>query len=239
MTDLHPTVPERLFLAIRAGNNIEVAALIAGALDINIPGPDGILPLTAAILYNNPEALDLLLGVGADPNLMDGTGRLPLYHAVGQGRLGMTVQLLTHGARPVIIREGLQTLMNAAGHLQGALKERIADSPAIRETLDFTDDFGVTPLMGMVERGSLLAVEQMLDMDADIAAADRDLNTALHRAARGYSPEMARLLLERGARLDAENVEGKTPLDIAHEPGRVPAVRAVFDSFAITNADDN
>lgn len=238
MTDRHPIPYEGFFEAIATGNNIKVAAFLANGQDANQPDPGGLLPLCAAVFGNNPEALDLLLEAGADPNLADSDGHTPLYHAAKQGRIGMTAQLLIHGARPAgLAGDSFHTLINATGHLTGAIRERITASAAVRETLDMTDDFGTTPLMAAVERGNLLVVEQILDMGADISATDRDLNTALHRAARGYSPDMAKLLLERGARLDMKNVDGKTPLDLAREPGSVAAVRELFDSFAITGSE--
>ncbi len=55
-----------------------------------------------------------------------------------------------------------------------------------------------------------------LDKGVDInAATDKTLNTALHAAASQGTDNIVQFLAEHGAKLDAKDNKGRTPLDVA------------------------
>ena len=123
-----------------------------------------------------------------------GGGATPLWLAArGPDSEAMRL-LIAAGANPLVETEAQVTLlMSAAGidYRQGP-----------REKL---------------ESEVLEAVQIALDLGADVNATDADGNTALHGAAIRGVNSAVRLLLERGAKIDAKNNRGRIPLNIAED----------------------
>lgn len=92
--------------------------------------------------------------------------------------------------------------------------EHHVDAGALLNAFDPT--FGVTPLSWAVLHGRTAAVAWLLGNGADVGARNRDGATALHAAAFMGHPELAELLLERGADASAVDVNGVRPLDSSH-----------------------
>jgi ankyrin repeat protein len=66
------------------------------------------------------------------------------------------------------------------------------------------------------EHRGVEAVRLLLSKGADVAVPDRDGRTALHYAARSdYNVEIAQMLLEHGAAINAQDTSAQTPLDHA------------------------
>ena len=68
-----------------------------------------------------------------------------------------------------------------------------------------------------LETEVLAAVTLALEHGGDVTATDADGNTALHGAAIRGANSTVRLLLERGASIDAKNSQGRMPIDIAED----------------------
>lgn len=77
--------------------------------------------------------------------------------------------------------------------------------------LQATNTWGRTPLHEHASSWNG-KVEVLLDLGADIQATDTQGDTPLHSAATSGKTEAVRLLLTRGARADAVNAAGQTPL---------------------------
>ena len=77
--------------------------------------------------------------------------------------------------------------------------------------LEATNTWGRTPLHQHAASWNG-KVEVLLDLGADIHATDPSGDTPLHKAATSAKPEAVRILLARGARADAVNRAGLTPL---------------------------
>lgn len=80
--------------------------------------------------------------------------------------------------------------------------------------------FGNTPLKVAVVWGDVEAVCSLLDAGADPNIRCEDGYTALHHAAAGNHVQIGRLLINKGARTDVQNVDGQTPYDLARLLGR-------------------
>ena len=72
-----------------------------------------------------------------------------------------------------------------------------------------------TALMNASEGHQLEAASLLLELGADIGAADLSGETALHRAAKAGAAECVALLLGKGAPRDARNDDGKTASELA------------------------
>jgi len=77
-----------------------------------------------------------------------------------------------------------------------------------------TDTWGNTPLHTR-SRSWRGRIEVLLELGADIDSATASVGTPLHAAAASHIVTNARLLLARGARADAANKDGLTPLELA------------------------
>jgi uncharacterized protein len=204
-----------------------MAALYA-AVDMHTLDP--MVNRPAPILTGSMDAVDLvrvLLAHRANPNApLDapllarqhnfgdpalGAGATPLMRAAKNGDVTLMSVLLEHGADPNrATRTGMTPLLFAAG---GGRRKSLKDSIA--------------------------AVALCLDHGGDINAADNNGQTALHIAvgqgaagqgaagqgAVGREDDLIKYLAERGARLDAKDQFGRTPLDVALGAGAGAAGR--------------
>lgn len=202
--------------------------LIDRGADLNATDWYGRTPLWAAIEARNMdidnstfvnnvdrapylELVTVLLEKGANPNArtkelmpvrprmltvtgtlawVDFTGQTPFILAALSGDLAVMRLLLAHGADPKIPTfQGTTALMAAAG---------------INWVVDQTYDEGQPAL--------LEAVKLCHDLGLDVNAVNSMGLTALHGAANRGSDDIIRFLVEKGARLDVKDKEGRTPL---------------------------
>src|SRR5262249_59273446 len=96
------------------------------------------------------------------------------------------------------------------------------DAEALRRLLDsgvevdFRDQTKATPLMIASAAGKLASVKVLVERGADVDAADRDGETALHFVARHHYPEVLAALLAAGASANLVDARyGNTPLHLA------------------------
>jgi hypothetical protein len=162
--------------------------------------------LTSAISADFPAMVGLLLEKGADPET-DGGWAAGLLHIAPSPRM---VGLLVGLGYPVNGRGmGLETpLHTAVARKKPSMIAALCAVGAEREALDA---LGNTPLMEACRLGSTEAVSALLDQGAD---PNRwSLASNLSPLDRCYAqPDLVRLLVSGGARLDARNGLGDTPL---------------------------
>jgi uncharacterized protein len=166
--------------------------------------------LTATVLERVHNNGDPVLGEGATP----------LMRAARKADAAAAQVLLAHGADPAAaMKAGVTALMIASGF---GGQVRFAE---------------YNPHSG-TEREAAECVQLALDRGADVNEANDAGQTALHVAAAQRGEEFIRFLVARGARLDAKDKQGRTPLDIAmgvgggrgrgRSPGAREAVAAVL-----------
>jgi ankyrin repeat protein len=226
-----------LLIAVINGHYDVAALLIEHGADVNVVEPGGRTPLWAAVdmhtleyTLNRPppawndtldslDIISLLLDRGANPNVR-------LIRPLRPRKVNSTNnRLLGVGATP---------LHRAASH---------ADVEALRLLLDAgadsnaTTQTGTTALMlaaglgwrelysGGTEAAAIEFMKVCLERGADINATNTEGNTPLHGAAQRGSEALIRFLVAAGAKLDARNKQGLTPLDeaLGFAPVRVAA----------------
>ena len=186
--------------------------------DPNTADGAGFRPLHRAVQAGMPPLVEALLAHGADPD-----ARVPAdaRQWTGENRGGArTVAPVPIGATPFFIAawthrpEIMRTLLAAGAdpHLtaaDGTPPLAAAAGTRGRPPMGYSRHLDTHRL--------LQAVRIALDTGADVNAANDTGRTALHGAAAIRSTELIELLAERGARVDAEDNEGRTPLDLATE----------------------
>jgi ankyrin repeat protein len=217
-----------LIMAI-TNNHVDVARfLMERGADINASDWYGRTPLWAAVETRNMDVdnatfensvdreplftlIEALLDRGANPNVrmkevppirrsmlrvtgslswVDFTGQTPFLTAALSGDLRVMRLLLAHGADPHIPTvAGTTALMAAAG---------------VNWVFFQTYDEGPTALLD--------AVKLCWELGMDVNAVNSMGLTALHGAANRGSDDIIRFLVEKGARLDVKDNEGRTPL---------------------------
>ncbi|WP_319803449.1 ankyrin repeat domain-containing protein [Wolbachia endosymbiont (group B) of Aporia crataegi] len=217
---------------------------------------------------NNSDLVDLLLTKGADINAKDNSGNTPLHLATLNGKLQVVKKLLEKGADINAKDNSGNTPLHLAtfmATLNGELQvlEKLLDMGA---DINAKNNRGSTPLHIAAEHGHLEVVEKLLDERAKIYAKNNDGLTPLelannenksevvnfllgykdksgymllHYAAQDNNSGLIGFLLEKGARIDAQNNDDSTPLHLAALNGHLSAVKKLLDKGARINAKNN
>ena len=240
--NLNATDPDNmtaLNLAIINAHYDAAAVLLDLGADPNIGDVTGMAPLYAAVDMNTfpdtpgrptPKPSGTLDAVGMVKALLEhrananailnapilvrvhdrgdgtlGAGATPLMRAAKKGDVEMMRLLLAHGADPKArTKAGTEALMFASG-IGGAGRFTAYEDKQATEA-DFID-----------------AAALCLDRGADINAVSENGQTALHLAVTVRSESFIRFLVERGARVDVQDKQGRTPIDVASGVGRTRA----------------
>ncbi|MCA9175060.1 MAG: ankyrin repeat domain-containing protein [Planctomycetales bacterium] len=122
-----------------------------------------------------------------------------------------------------------------------ALAVRNGHTAAVKVLLEFganPNEYGIyslTPLANAAERGQLEIVRHLLAHGANVHAAP-DAYTALMRACIGGHAEIAKLLLEAGADINAKHDDGQLPLHFAAKRGSAACVALLLKHGADLSA---
>jgi len=199
----------------------QVARMLREGADANKEDHRGQTPLMAAVYWNKPEVVQLLLDKGADVNAKGMENVTPLITAVLTLEPETIKLLLDRGADVnAQFSSGLTALWLA-------IELGRDDTKTVRLLLDYGADAnahgrkGQTALMFWFGYGaSPEKVQLLLDHGADVNARDAEGNTALMIAAdRLNASEIIQLLLDHGAEVNAQNSLGRTALNYATEGG--------------------
>jgi len=124
-------------------------------------------------------------------------------------------------------------LLEALFVRQGAAARFLLDKGA---DVRLQDKEGMEPLGFAVFSGDPDLVGRIIDRGADVNGQDNVLDWApLHVAARGCHPDVARLLIEKGARPDPRDAEGNTPLAVAVDSNCEACLKLLADKGADIN----
>ena len=142
-------------------------------------------------------------------------GRTLLHEAAGNGNLDMVELLLRLGANPN--SDGHSPLYFTGNQCDAKTGSAIVRAlVAAGAEVDARDKLqGCTALHMAARRGHVLVAEALLDCGANIEARDKSGDTPLRRAVNCGKPEVAALLLARGANRNSVGSRGLTPVSAA------------------------
>ena len=199
--------------AAMLGNEPVCRALLDAKADVNTPSQYG-TALLPAEFSGNVDLVKMLFDHGAKFTNDRINAITPLMTAAENNRLDMLRLLLDHGAKVNDADDdGVTALMYAAraGRTEAATLLLQAGAQ-----VDTTDSHDRTALMAAAQAGYPDLVRLLLAHHADVNRQDKAGDTPLLLAAR-YSgvPEIARLLIQSGAKADVKNARGLSALDTA------------------------
>jgi ankyrin repeat protein len=191
--------------------------------------------LTHAAMDGRVEQVKKLLDKGVDVNSRNNFGETPLTAAAGRGHLEVVKLLLERGAKVNSEtgngRNALVKAMEKAwmrGGAQSAVAKLLIEhgaKPTNLETAAFV--------------GDMATIEHLIAEGADVHQKIKpDDQTILFTAALGGQPEMIRLLLDKGLKVDDADKRGQTPLMAAVAGGNVEAIKVLLDRGANVNGKD-
>jgi uncharacterized protein len=218
-----------LMYAARQGSTEAVRVLTDSGAGLNLADPDGSTALLLAILNGHYDTAALLVEKGADPNLTDNSGMAALYAAVDMNTLGEVYGRPSRQSPDKLDALGLMKLLLA----RGANPNAQLKAPALQRAHtpgEPTLGDGATPLMRAAKNGDAAAIALLLDNGAGISLTQKNKTTALMFAAglgRGVGTfakdyatdaqmlDAVKLLVARGADVNAVSAAGQTPMHFA------------------------
>ena len=218
-----------LVVAAHSGHGPFAALLLEKGAEPNAAHA-GYSALHAAVLRGDVALVNALLARGADPNapVTKGTpsryyskdwalnasalvGTTPLWQAARYGDVPVMRALTAAGANPKFVSADGTTILIAAvaansGFGTGDRRERYLGP----------GDLAPTPREN--ERLTYEVAAAAIELGAEVNLSTQTGDTALHVAASQALDSVARLLVEKGANLEATNKRGLTPLGVALVP---------------------
>ncbi|KAM0479067.1 hypothetical protein ACHAPX_005047 [Trichoderma viride] len=200
-----------LHLAVESKRTAAVQILVDADAKVNTVAKDGSAPLHVAVKQR--EILSMLLEHGADVEAIDMDGRTPLYLSVEDGEIETMNMLIDKGANVhLAARDGRTPLHVAVSRGQDGLEVAKILLQAGADANTRAQD-GATVLHIAAQSGSLFDILNLLGgVELELDAIDEYGQTALLIAVYKREWPAARLLLERGARVNADRKNGYTPL---------------------------
>uniref|UniRef100_A0A8D3EAK7 Palmitoyltransferase n=1 Tax=Scophthalmus maximus TaxID=52904 RepID=A0A8D3EAK7_SCOMX len=192
--------------------------LVEAGFDVRQPDKENVTLLHWAAINNRIDLVKYYISKGAIVDQLGGDlNSTPLHWATRQGHLSMVVQLMKYGADPSLIDgEGCSCGHLAAqfGHTsivayliaKGQVRNLQQGRPKL--SLSWTHKVKVN-----VDPTRLL-----LTFNVSVNLGDKyHKNTALHWAVLAGNTTVISLLLDANANVDAQNIKGETPLDLAKQ----------------------
>lgn len=246
-----------LLAALKAGDSRTAAVLLDGVRNINTPEPDGTTALHYAVLNNDLDLVQALLGRNADVNARTRYGITPIYLAARNGSAEVTAALLRAGAKPnEEYREGETVLHTASRTGNYATVELLLQAGAVTDARE--QWHGQTPLMWAMAQKHADLLPLLLKHGADVNALsnleewERQVTeeprdkwlppgamSPLMFAARENCVACIKPLLEAGADIDAATPKGITSLLMAIINGHYDVAYTLVEQGANVNLNDD
>ena len=194
---------------------------------INWAERDGVTTLDYLLAHaakkNMIDRVELLLKHGADPNCIDWYEKKPVYElAINNGNIRAVELLVEHGANPIEPNSPKQAFYNACVAIDRDTVEHLRTQHTNEEIQSWIEA-SQKHVAFAADANKLESVRYMLELGFPI-------RKALFDAAWNGNLEMARLLVDHGARADERNPDhGATPVAYAHRAGKDEVVDFLMD----------
>ena len=231
-----------------------VTALLGEKL-VNATDAQGNTPTHLAALVGKVDIVAALIANGADINIRNSSGLLPIdlafantysaQHVMvaeeliknysdipGDQRFYYAFQAISNTGVESRFENGATVLHYAAEYDHFALMSLFINRNAY---LEARDEKNRTPLHIAVEQGNYAIIELLISAGADVDARNMEGATPLHLAYRYHQDvQIPRLLIEAGADIESRNIYGETPLHLSMSP----EVTIEFTSLLVSSGAD-
>lgn len=240
-----------LMRAAQGGNTAEIKALLARGANLEASHPkvyDGATPLVIALHFDQHDAAKLLLDRGA--SVADKLGADALELAARSGYDDLLARLLAAKVSP----KGTSALHLAARYGRASSIEKLVKAGAVVRMPD-KDDHDYTPFIVACQHRQVDAARTLLALGANVNDVDDDGTPALHWAVYAERPEeihyyaklgaphdtvwrpraeapLVKLLVAKGAKLEAVDAEGNTALHHAAMMDAAAAAKVLLGAGA-------
>ena len=216
---------------------VELLIKLAADPNVRVNNMNGNSALIASTIFCNYEIADYLLNHGADVNIRDNYGNIPLtYCSSITGHADIAELLLQHGADVNIQNEvGATALMCSCVEGFIDIVELVLRYDADVNIRNNTN--GMTALMDScrIKNADINIVELLLKHDADVDVQDNDGQTVLIIAIIQGHLDIAKLLLQYGANPNICDNRGRTPLLFESANGYLDMVKLLLQHGADPN----
>jgi ankyrin repeat protein len=218
-----------LHWAARGGFSDVVRAILREGVDPNVKTIDGRTPLHWAAKHGHSNVIADLLRSGANPAEQTRNGRSALHWAASRGHQSV-VEILLSDDR---VDAGCQSQNgwtalhwaacsgNRAVVIHGVKYSSENNLPTSREWLSMN---------GGESKGHEEVATLLLEAGVSPHVRNEEGQTAVHWAAASRNGNIIRLLRERGAEMDVQDIHGRTPLDFAVDNGAEDALLAMLST---------
>ena len=229
----------------------KVRLLLARGADVNIASQRGRTALQSAARSDKSAAIvRLLLAAGADPKAVDGA-KANALHAATRGNDTETIRLIVEAGADVnaVDFAGFTPLIHASANrnleairlllAKGADAKVRSGDGSFQKVKAGTIALGMwTPLTAAVSLASPELVKTLLDAGVGINVPDVRGMTPLMLAVATdrQNIDVIRLLIARGADVNAKSAAGETALDWAVKTGGKPAIAAIKAAGGVETA---
>ncbi|XP_014290213.1 protein phosphatase 1 regulatory subunit 12A isoform X6 [Halyomorpha halys] len=213
--------------ACKAGDRDEILRLLKKGADIDTHDVDGLSALHQACIDDNLELVEFLVENGADVNKGDNEGWTPLHATASCGFLSIARYLIEKGANV------------AAVNNDGELPVDVAESDEMEDMLQQQiEELGIDADNARTEEERLMLADAKNWLSSGYLCEKPHPKTgamALHvSAAKGYLKVMD-ILIKAGADVDAQDLDGWTPLHAAAHWGQKEAAEVLAEAHCDMN----
>ncbi|TVR51755.1 MAG: hypothetical protein EA425_06445 [Puniceicoccaceae bacterium] len=196
-----PHLPLGMMRRIHARETRIIEVLLANGFPVDAE-VNGITPLMAAVRQRYPEACELFLQHGADPDFRDPDGATPLLVAAGLGDATLVQLLLAHGAHADSFSPtGLTPLFMAANQGHAEMVELLAAHGA---AIDATDRLGLPAIGHSLLLGHREVSKRLIAHGARIPTDHLMAEQMLESALRDDLPELLERAIADGISADRQ-----------------------------------
>ncbi|KAL1132095.1 hypothetical protein AAG570_010053 [Ranatra chinensis] len=205
-----------LFFAAQSGY-LEIAKLlIEHGSPVDNPSVDGGTPLFVACQYDHLDVIELLISHGARVNAQMKDGATPVFIASQNGHPRTVQYLLGRGAQVSLCRLDAATPLWIASQMNHRQVCRILLQAG--HPVDTLRRNGATPLFKACHKGHTDVVQELLKYKPALGILPNG-ESCLHAACLFGHLGCVKLLVHSGADPSLTNIEGATPLQLAHQAG--------------------
>eukprot|EP01102_Stenamoeba_stenopodia_P010744 TRINITY_DN3264_c0_g1_i1.p1 TRINITY_DN3264_c0_g1~~TRINITY_DN3264_c0_g1_i1.p1 ORF type:complete len:527 (-),score=124.71 TRINITY_DN3264_c0_g1_i1:1146-2726(-) len=236
-SNMYDLYDANLFQAVYSKKLSVLKGLVMQPGKVNSKDGDGTPLLHTAVIVSFPEGLSLLLDCGADPSILDASGRTALHIAVLEGQIDcLDVLLRKHAQINATEGKNQRTALHLAIYSNKLeIARRLIEAGIMVNAEDIN---GETPLQFACKQQNNEAIKLLLKNGANPNAMDIDGMPCLYYCALQSNKEGLQLLIGAGASIDIQDGLGTTPLLRSCYSGELDCMRTLLELGADTSVVD-